>query len=160
MALINDTTTTSNLVVTEGLRVTYSKTIVKGTWTWGNDISGGTYYQMFELHRYATKSFKYVGYTYEAAKAKRDALIKELTRTFYYSVWNGATDKGQWDTYEGGEMLMSDITLTRDEGDSWSVNVSIREDDARTIKVGELPSFDVRFAVENKRSYGTGGIGD
>ncbi len=160
MALITDTTTNRNLVVTEGLSVTYSKSITKGTWTWGTSTLNGTYDKMYELHRYATKAFKYVGYTYEAAKAKRDALITELTRDFKYSVWNGAVTNGQWDVYAGGTQLMSDITLTYDAGDAWSVNVRVREDDTRTIKIGEDPAYATRFSAENARSYGTGGIGD
>lgn len=160
MALINDSSTTKNLVVTEGLSVTYSKAMTKGTWSWGTSTLSGTYNQMHELHRYATKAFKFVGYTYEAAKAKRDSLVTELTRDFSQSVWNGAVLNGEWDTYAAGTMLMSDVSLTYDAGDAWCVNVRVHEDDMRMIKVGEDPAFTTRFAAENARTYGTGGIGD
>ena len=148
------------LVVTEGLTVTYSRSVVRGSWSWTAANLSGAYDKMVELHRYARKAFKYVGLTYSAAKSKRDSLVTTLTRDFSYSDWDVTVTNGQWDVKSGGTRLMSDISLSHTEGDSWEVCVSVNEDDVRMIKVGESSSFETRFAAENARDYATGGEGD
>ena len=147
--------TRANLAISEALTTTYSRSVVRGSWTWTAANVSGAFDKMQEVHRYARESFRFVGYTEEAAKLKRDELVSLYTRSFRYSDWDSTVSTGAWDVCYGGSRVMADIALVHDEGDSWSVNVTVNEDDVRMVKVGVAINYDSLFASEIARTYVT-----
>lgn len=145
----------ANLVIEEGLTVTYSRMKIGGQWSWVSANLSGTYYYANEYHRYATKSFRYVGMTYAAAKACRDAMIKYFTRTIKVDVWDDSVMGGQWVTKILGTQLMAEITLTHDDACMYSVHVRVHEDDVRYAKEGDAVSPESMFIYEQSRTYGS-----
>lgn len=157
----SDTYGDRNLVIDEALRVTYSKTKISGAWGYVSANVSGSYSYMREFHRYATKSFSYVGMTYDVAKKCRDDMIERFTREFKQSIWNGDTMGGGWTDETAGETLMADITLVHGEGDEWRVHVRVNEDDVRyrLISASEFTSYKTIFISERRRLYGSDGEG-
>jgi hypothetical protein len=149
-----------NLVIDEALTVTYSKQLIQGSWGYTAANVSGYYNYMNEYHRYARKSFKYVGMKYATAVTCRDDMIKYFKREFYVDVWNGTVMGGQWDQTKGGEVLMADVSLVRDEGDSWSVHVRVNEDDVRYYMAGTTVRLKTVFSKARSRKYGTDGAGN
>lgn len=149
-----------NLVIEEALTVTYSNVVVRGSWGYTSANVSGWYNAMREIHRYARKSFKYVGMTYEAAVACRDDMVALFMRKFKNSTWLDATMGGGWVEEDAGEMPMADVALTHGDGDVWSVSVRVNEDDVRWRRMADYASVNVLFADERKnRSYGSNGEG-
>lgn len=149
----------ANVVVEETLTVTYSQSIIKGSWGYTSANVSGWYNTMRELHRYARKSFRYVGMTLDAAKGCRDAMVKKFTREFKTSYWNADVMGGKWNVDEGGTVPMADVSLVHDDGDAWSVYVRVNEDDVRFLKMQDAYSYATVFAAERLRGYGTDGVG-
>ena len=150
----------ANVVIEEALTVTYSNTIIQGSWSYTSANVTGTYNTMREVHRYARKSFRYVGMTYAAAKTCRTAMVALFTRSFKTSYWQSDTMGGGWSDDTGGTIVMADVALTHDEGDAWSVHVRVNEDDVRFRLVSNGAYPNVLFATERTtRSYGTDGEG-
>jgi hypothetical protein len=149
----------ANLVVEEGLVVTYSRQKISGQWSWTSANMSGTHYYMNEYRRYATKSFKYVGMTYAAAKSCRDAMVKYFARSIKIDAWDDSCADGQWVSKDGGSMLMTTVTLTHDDGCMWSVRVRVNENDVHYSKEGEVSSYTSVFSSERTRSYGGDGNG-
>ena len=150
----------ANVVIEEALTVTYSNTIIQGSWSYTSANVTGTYNTMREVHRYARKAFRYVGMTHAAAKTCRNAMVALFTRDFKTSYWQSDTMGGGWSDDTGGTVLMADVALTHDEGDAWSVHVRVNEDDVRfrLVDGGAYPA--TLFATERTtRSYGTDGEG-
>ena len=150
----------ANLVVEEGLVVTYSRRKVSGQWSWVAANLSGTHYYMQEYHRYATKAFKYVGMTYAAAKTCRDAMISYFTRSTKIDAWDDSCVNGQWVSKDGGSMLMTSIALTHDDGCMWSVRVRVNEDDVHYSLEDDVMGYMTVFMSERLRTYGTDGAGD
>ena len=151
-----------NLVIEEALRVVYSKMKVSGSWGWTSANVSGSYSYMREFHRYATKSFRYVGMTYEVAKKCRDNMVALFTREYKSSVWNADAMGGGWNDEKMGEIPMADVSLVHDEGDSWSVCVRVNEDDVRYRIVSASATTNPKtiFYDERKtRTYGSNGEG-
>lgn len=150
-----------NIVVEEALRVTYSKQTVSGSWGYVSGNMSGAYSWMNEFHRYATKSFRYIGMTFAAAKDCRNDMIDKFTRTIYSSIWDSETLGGGWVDTKMGEILMAEITLVHDEGDAWSVHVRVNEDDVRYRLVADstLAPASSFFSREHGRVYGSNGEG-
>lgn len=150
----------ANVVIEEALTVTYSNSIIQGNWGYTSANVSGYYSTMREIHRYARKSFRYVGMTYAAAKACRDELVTLFTRDFKTSYWNSETMGGGWSDDTGGTVPMADVSLTHDDGDAWSVHVRVSEDDVRFRRVSDGAYPNVLFATERlTRTYGTDGEG-
>ena len=152
-----------NLVVEEALRVTYSQMIVNGSWGWVSGNMSGSYTQMREFHRYATKSFRYVGMTYEVAKTCRDDMIAKFSRVTFTSVWDANRVDGAWLSQENGYMPMADVSLVHDEGDAWSVHVRVNEDSVRYRHTGynydSYALYKLFFGDETSWGYGSDGEG-
>jgi hypothetical protein len=151
----------TNLEIDEALRVTYAVMKISGSWGWIAANVSGAYSYMREFHRYAAKSFKYVGMTHTAAKKCRDAMVKYFTRTYRASIWQGTKIDGGWEDEDMGTKLATEVTLTHDGGDSWSVHVRVNEDDVlyRLISTSEGTSPQSVFSEEVKRTYGSDGHG-
>ena len=150
----------ANVVIEEALTVTYSSVIVQGSWGYTSANVSGYYSTMREVHRYARKSFRYVGMTHAAAKSCRDAMVSLFTRDFKTSYWQSENMGGGWSDETGGTILMADVALTHDEGDAWSVHVRVNEDDVRFRRIADGAYPTALFAVERTtRHYGTDGEG-
>ncbi len=150
----------ANIVIEEGLTVTYSRSIIQGSWSYTAANVSGTYDTMRELHRYARKSFKYVGMTYAAAKTCRDAMITLFTRTTKTSYWNGTVAGGGWNDDDGGETLTADVSLVHGDGDAWEVHVRVNEDSVRYRLATEAAYSSVVFSHERQTwTYGSDGEG-
>ncbi len=145
---------THNLVIDEGLTVTYSRQKISGSWGWVSANMSGSYSWMNEYHRYATKSFRYVGMTYAAAKACQTAMIAYFERTTKINYWyDGCTD-GEWKVEDGGSILMADVRLSHDAGCMWNVSVRVNENDVRYSRADESFAAKTQFVHERSRSYG------
>lgn len=150
----------ANADVEEALAVTYSKQLIHGSWSYVSANVSGWYTRMFEWHRYARKSFKFVGMTLDAAKKCRDDMVALFTRKTQAHVWNDGVMGGQWDLVDSGDLLMADVSLVHDEAGMWSVHVRVNEDDVRYSFANYSSSYKTMFYHErNERTYGPGGGG-
>lgn len=81
-----------------------------------------TYY---EVHRYTTKSWSYVGLDLATAKTCASTMEVLLKRTFY--LWrigaNGTPEK------DDAIMMPDSIAVVHDDGQMWHVDVQVDEDD-------------------------------
>lgn len=148
-----------NLVIEEALTVTDCFSIVEGTWSYTSANVSGWYNTMKECHRFARKSFRYVGMTYAAAKTCRTAMITLFTRTVKMSYWADNVMGGQWNVNTSGTRVTADVSIVPSGGDAWDVAVSVNEDDVRMIKATDVYSYSSLFADERARSYGSDGHG-
>ena len=149
-----------NLVVEEPLKVTYSTQVISGSWGYTSGNVSGYYTRMRENHRYATKRFRYVGMTFDAALACRDAMITKFTRTFQMSIWNGDVMSGRWDRMTGGTMCLADVSPNENEDGSYDVLVNVNEDDVVYSMVETQFSPASAFATERLRTYGSNAHGN
>lgn len=141
----------ANRVVDTGLLVTYSKSRISGSWTYGDYFGAAstTYNEMMEYHRRATKSYRYIAMTEEAAKICVKEMVELYTRSIKISGWN--TNTGTWSEHGGGNILMADIARQRNDDGSWDVLINVNEDDVRHEMIGRLPPG---FLTEQKlRDY-------
>ena len=145
----------ANLVIEEGLTVTYSRRLISGSWSWTSANVSGTYSYMQEYHRYATKAFRYVGMTYAAAKTCRDAMIKYFTRDIKIDVWDDSVMGGGWVTKSGGSILAASVSVTHDDACMYSVHVRVNEDDTHYTSQGSSFTPYTQFTNEQMRTYGS-----
>ena len=142
-----------NLVIDSGLVVTYSKSLVSGGWGYTSANVSGSHDYMWELHRRARQSFRYVGMTYDAAQTCKTAMIAKYTRSFKMSLWDGSSMGGSWTDNPAGSMPMAEISVAHNEDGSYDVLVNVNEDDMRMRKVDGDVSPSVPFYTEASRSY-------
>ena len=144
-----------NRVEEQSLDIRYKKTRISGQWSWSAIATpvGETFYYMWECHRYATKSFRYVGMDKTTANACREALKAVLTRNVRQSIWDGTVQGGQWLRQSGGQECMSDVTVNAVAGDMYEVRVTVNEDDVCLAKITANPNPSTLFAMENARAY-------
>lgn len=140
MALLTSHSMT-NRVVDTALSVHYSSHVVVGSWqqTSSLGITVNSWGRMLEHHRHATKSYRYVGLTYSAAKSCQSAMITKYTRNVVAPQWWDAFN-GRWandDTGAAPKELMASVTLEHQEDDAWDVVVQVNEDDVRM----SLPNY-------------------
>lgn len=89
----------------------------------------------WEVHRLCTKTYRYVGMTYAAAKTCRDAMIEKYTRT--QRVWTRQSAS----EYEHADVTncQADIACVHDEGGMWHVEIQVSENDVEHV-AGTKPS--------------------
>lgn len=140
----------ANRVVDTGLLVTYSKSRISGSWTYGDyfGTASTTYTEMMEYHRRATKSYRYIAMTEEAARKCVKKMVELYTRSIKISGWN--TNTGTWSEHDGGDILMADIARQRNDDGSWDVLINVNEDDVRHEMIGRLSPG---FLSEQQREY-------
>ncbi len=143
-----------NLIIDEALSVNYTNTIISGKWGFTAANVSGSYNHMRECHRYAKKSFRYVGLTYAAAKACAAAMRTKFMRSITSSYWNSDALGGGWTTETNGNILMADVSCTHADGDEWQVVVSVNEDDVRFLMASDSFSKSI-FNAEQQRKYGS-----
>lgn len=140
----------ANLVIDTGLSVWNSVRRIYGTWGWTSGNVSGTETAMFEAHRYARMSFRYVGMTKAAAESCQAAMKAKYARAIRTSRWDGSVMSGQWIRESGGTLLMTDISMAHNDDGSYDVVVNVNEDDVCTAKTA-LAAND--FSTENTRTY-------
>jgi len=113
----------------------------------------------YRVHRYATKSYSYVGMDEATAKACQNAKIAQYTRAFSRVVEGDAPPDPEVSpdpsttltlgyTYE----CRSDIVAQHVDGHMWEVVINVNEDDEKFSY--ELPSNPASlFTAENQRNY-------
>lgn len=147
----------SNRVVTNGKVLSYSKQYRPGQWSYNETISTiHTYYQMWECHRYCTKSYMYVGMDLTTAEACAAAAIAYYTRETKSSFWNyNSPSDGDFTTIQSGNVLMADVNIQQVEGHMYNVVINVREEDCRYTRNKDDDPATI-FAFENLRKYDTG----
>lgn len=152
MALLS-TYNSTNRVIDAGLSVVYSRRKIYGSWSYTQLSVTTTITEAWEYIRRATKTYKYVGMTYEAAKACQAAMVAIYTRSTKTSEFqtSGAAI-GTFVAENAGSVPMADVVVQLDEGEAYSCVISVREEDAR-ISISSNESFDSLFSAEQSRSY-------
>ncbi|MBQ2630408.1 MAG: hypothetical protein IJG13_12085 [Kiritimatiellae bacterium] len=143
----------ANLVIDSGLVVTYSKSLINGNWSYTSANVSGYYDYMWEIHRRARMSFRYVGMTKDAAESCKAAMIAAYTRAFKISIWDYSSMGGAWYDNSAGEMPMAEIAMSHNEDGSYDVVVNVNEDDTRMRKTSESTNYTLLFSAERSRTY-------
>ena len=140
-----------NRVEEQSLDIRYKKTRISGQWSWSAIATpvGETFYYMWECHRYATKSFRYVGMTKDTADQCKRAMVSKYTRSFRMSRWRDDCMNGEWIRQSGGSQPMAEVSASLNEDGSYDVIVNVNEDDA--MMAMEAGGMD--FATEKLRTY-------
>ena len=140
----------ANLVIEQGLTVWNSNRLVHGTWAWESISLSGVHVSMWEAHRYARQSFRYVGMTKDAADACVADMKDIYTRSIRSTRWNGAANDGEWVREDGGTVLMAEISPTPNPDGSYDVVVNVNEDD---VNMGKTAAEAMDFDEEDGRTY-------
>lgn len=148
MALLTSTSAT-NRVIDSGLVVAYTVRRIYGNWVSVALNTTTTYTKAWEYTRHAQKSYRYVGLTYDAAVAAANALVSYYTRAIELSEWDESS--GEFVDRSGGSVPMASVALQHDEGDAWTVAVTVDEVDVRQRRV--LVSAKSLFSTERQRKY-------
>lgn len=117
----------NNLIIDQGKSQHCTQTLQKG------DIDGdGSQDYYWEFHRYCTLRFRYVGMDYSTAMACADAVIERYSRKYMVSEPSSSAQAvaGFEDVYAGSK-LMADVAVQYNGGCSYSVVVSVNEDDSK-----------------------------
>ena len=88
-------------------------------------VASKTKTDKWEVHRYTTKSFSYVGLTEAAAKTAADTIAAGLKRTYY--IWQ-ENDEGELD-HISVQLMQDEVAAVHDSGPMWRVDVNVNEDD-------------------------------
>lgn len=139
-----------NLVIEQGLRVWTSNRLIHGNWEWESISLSGTFASMWEAHRYARQSFRYVGMTKAAADDCADELKEKYTRSIRSTRWNGAAREGEWVREDGGTVVMAEIVPTPNPDGSYDIVVNVNEDD---VNMGKTAAEAMDFDDEDEREY-------
>ena len=152
----------ANRVIETALHVVYSKRIVYGSWdavaATGGDVLA-SYPQMWEIHRIASKSYRYVGMTSEAAQECAAAMKSLYTRAIRQSEWQATSSDnygyGAWSIINGGSVVTADIAIQHISGSMYDVVVSVNEDDTRCLKYTDTTDADsgTLWGAERMRDY-------
>lgn len=158
MALLN-TYTSANRVVTNDKVVTYSMTKLNGNWSWFDGVYTHTYYWAWEIHRYCTKNYKYVGLDLATAQACAAAMVTKYTREFKASIYEApGMGQGSFIDYSMGRRCMAEVSINQVAGHMYEVVISVTEDDSRMRTPDQTTaSTDPAsiFTAENARDYDT-----
>ena len=147
---IRSSHSSDNLVIDTGLSVWNSVRIIYGTWGWTSGNMSGTETAMWEAHRYARMSFRYVGMTDSAAESCQSEMKEKYTRSIQTSRWDGSVLNGAWIRESGGNVLMTDVAKVRNDDGSYDVVVNVNEDDVCIAKTAFAANS---FTTENARTY-------
>ncbi len=149
MGLLSECTE-ANRIIHQPRSVTYSRRMIFGLWTYGSGAGIAWYTKAYELHRYCTASYSYVGLSKTAATDAVTKLVEMYTRAMYYSDWDETT--GVFADKACGKMPMAEVVARTQNGHMWQVDVTIREDDSR-LALSELTDPSAYFTLENARGY-------
>lgn len=147
------TATAANRKTERLLTVTYSRSAVKGKWAWvsGNVTSWRDV--AYEVHRYASCAYRYVGMDYASALAAAKTIRASYTRAFKGSEWHGSgTYAGTFRDLDMGKRCQASVEVVRTAGHLYDVVVDVSEDDMR-MSLQPSGATAALFAAENKRQY-------
>ena len=148
----------ANRVIDQDLVKTYSRQRVYQDYTYVYGVAELiTIHSVWEYHRRATKSYRYVGMDRDTANACAAAMVTKYTRTTKVSDWNATGEHaGTFSDIDGGTIPMAEVAVVHVAGCMYEVHVTVNEDDAklRTNVVSDVASL---FSVENSRDYDTAG---
>ena len=141
----------ANRVVDSALVVTYSVSRVSGYWEQQSSmgITVASHDHMWEYHRRARKSYRYVGMTEAAAKTCKDAMTSLYTRSTSTMEWDSFD--GIWTTTSGSSIPMADVAMSHNDDGSYDVVVNVYEDDCR-MSILAVTATSL-FSSERSRSY-------
>ena len=138
--------------VTASLAVTYSSTIINGTWESVTGVTTTTYYTALSYTRTATMTFSILGLTQSAAESIADTIRGKYQRHRRHSDWNH--NLGEFVATDQGEIAcMAEVSIRHTAGAMYSVEVEVRETD--TLLHREPISPATLFATENSRTEPT-----
>lgn len=154
---------TVNRVIDTALDIHYSKAVVTGSWSkvyaWG--LGSETWTRMYEIHRYARKTYRYVGMTYEAAQRCRASMISYYTRNALVpQTWDSFN--GQWvDDVSGAQpkICTADVSVEHQDDGAWDVIVQVDEDDVRMAMPNWSGDAKYQFPITVRNRKYDGGPG-
>lgn len=113
-----------------------------------NAIVYEMWHAAYEVHRYKTKSYKYVGMDFATAQqcaATAAAYYQRVKHTYQLD------DSGTWKTHQSCPCNMADITIERVDGDMYDVVINVNEDDVYMSTGGDLSDLGALFDANNRK---------
>ena len=146
----------ANRVIDQDLVKTYSRQRVYQDYTYVYGIAELiTIHSVWEYHRRATKSYRYVGMDRDTANACAAAMVTKYTRATKISDWNATGEHaGTFSDIDGGAISMAEVAVVHVAGCMYEVHVTVNEDDVR-LRVDVVNDVASLFATENNRDYDT-----
>lgn len=129
-----------NLVVHSALSVRYA-------------ITAKTDADEWEVHRYTTKSFSFVGLTENTAKTVAGTLATSsatgLLRDYY--IWKRGED-GKMEKIRV-QMMTDEVAAVHVDGSMWRVDVNVNEDDVHYIDEGDVNNAPTSWGFPQGGNY-------
>ena len=146
----------ANRVIDQDLVKTYSRQLVYQDYTYVYGIAELiTIHSVWEYHRRATKSYRYVGMDRDTANACAAAMVAKYTRATKISDWNATGEHaGTFSDVDGGDIPMAEVAVVHVAGCMYEVHVTVNEDDTKT-RTNIVANLETLFATENSRDYDT-----
>lgn len=151
----------ANRVIDQDLGITYSRQRVFQDYTYVYGIAELiTIHSVWEYHRRATKSYRYVGMDRDTANACAAAMVTKYTRATKISDWNATGEHaGTFSDIDGGAIPMAEVAVVHVAGCMYEVHVTVNEDDVR-LRVEIVANPETLYTTENARDYDTAGEDD
>lgn len=92
-------------------------------------VASKTKTDKWEVHRYTTKSFSYVGLSEGAAKTAAATIAAGLKRTYY--IWQ-ENDEGELE-HISVQLMTDEVAAVHETGPMWRVDVNVNEDDIHYV---------------------------
>ena len=148
----------ANRVIDQDLVKTYSRQRVYQDYTYVYGVAQLiTIHSVWEYHRRATKSYRYVGMDRDTANECAEAMVTKYTRTTKVSDWNATGEHaGTFSDIDGGAIPMAEVAVVHVAGCMYEVHITVNEDDMR-LRVEIVANPETLFATENSRDYDTAG---
>ena len=131
-----------NLVTHEALSIRYA-------------ISAKTEAGEWEVHRYTTKSFSFVGLTEDTARdyaARLSSItIGGYSLARYYDYWKPGDD-GKMERTQL-LLLKDEVAAVHDSGPMWRIDVNVNEDDIRYVDEDELGNSPTTWGFPSGGNY-------
>ena len=112
-----------NTSLSAALKVTHTALAIRYA------VTAKTKTDKWEVHRYTTKSFSYVGLTESAAKTGANTIAAGLKRTFY--IWQ-EDDDGELD-HISVQLMPDEVAAVHDRAGMWRIDVNVNEDDVHYV---------------------------
>lgn len=146
----------ANRVIDQDLVKTYSRQRVYQDYTYVYGVAElVTIHTVWEYHRRATKSYRYVGMDRDTANACAAAMVTKYTRATKVSDWNATGEHaGTFSDIDGGDIPMAEVAVVHVAGCMYEVHVMVNEDDVKT-RTNIVSNLETLFSTENSRDYDT-----
>ena len=146
----------ANRVIDQDLVKTYSRQRVYQDYTYVYGVAQLiTIHSVWEYHRRATKSYRYVGMDRDTANACAEAMVTKYTRTTKVSDWNATGEHaGTFSDIDGGAIPMAEVAVVHVAGCMYEVHITVNEDDVR-LSVAIVANPETLYSTENARDYDT-----